>query len=265
MVQILFAGCRFLLAGVLTILLGSLLSRKCLIPKRCSMGKIIKLSMVQTVLQYLFFYIGLAHTTGVKSSIINGFNVFMSIFVAAVFFRQEVINRRKLLGCVLGFAGVVLVNVAGSAGFDLQMKWSGEGALLLATVANAFSTVMIKIYSKDENPVVLSGYQFALGGLTMMGAAYLAGARITPAEAVFPAVGMLIYLGFVSAVAYSVWGILLKYNEVSVVTVFSFMMPIFGVILSALLLGETGSLGVASITALLLISVGIYIVNKGDV
>ena len=159
---------------------------------------------------------------------------------------------------------MVLVNVAGSAGFDLQMKWSGEGALLLATVANAFSTVMIKIYSKDENPVVLSGYQFALGGLTMMGAAYLAGARITPAEAVFPAVGMLIYLGFVSAVAYSVWGILLKYNEVSVVTVFSFMTPIFGVILSALLLGETGSLGVASITALLLISVGIYIVNKGD-
>lgn len=265
MKQILFAGCRFLLAGALTILLGSLLGRKCLMPKKCSAGKILKLSMVQTVLQYLFFYVGLAHTTGVKSSIINGFNVFMSIFVAAVFFCQEKITRRKLLGCMLGFAGVVLVNVAGSGGFDLQMKWSGEGALLLATVANAFSTVMIKNYSKDENPVVLSGYQFAMGGLIMIVAAYLAGARIAPAEEMLPAIGMLVYLGFVSAVAYSLWGILLKYNEVSVVTVFSFMTPIFGVILSAILLGETGSLGIPSMAALGLISLGIYIVNKGDV
>lgn len=61
--------------------------------------------------------VGLAHTTGVKSSIINGMNVFMSIFVAAVCFRQEKITRRKLLGCLLGFAGVVLVNVAGGGGF----------------------------------------------------------------------------------------------------------------------------------------------------
>ena len=264
MVQILFAGCRFFLAGVLTVLLGSMLSRKWLFPKKSSAGKIIKLAMVQTVIQYFFFYVGLAHTTGVKSSIINGFNVFMSIFVAAVFFRQEKITRRKLIGCMLGFAGVVLVNVVGSAGFDLQMKWSGEGALLLATVANAFSTVMIKIYSEDENPVVLSGYQFTMGGLIMIVAAYLTGARIAPAEAYLPAMGVLVYLGFVSAVAYSVWGILLKYNEVSVVTVFSFMTPIFGVILSAILLGETSSLGMTSITALLLISVGIYVVNKGE-
>lgn len=263
MVQILFAGCRFFLAGVLTILLGSILSRKCLIPQRRSAGKIIKLAMVQTVSQYVFFYIGLAHTTGVKSSIINGFNVFMSIFVAAVFFRQEKITRRKLLGCLLGFAGVVLVNVSGGSGFDMSMCLSGEGVLLLATVANAFSTVMIKIYSEEENPVVLSGYQFMFGGFIMAAAAYLTGARLAaPAQTLPAGVGMLVYLGFVSAVAYSVWGILLKYNEVSVVSVFSFMTPIFGVVLSALLLKERSALGVASITALLLICGGIYIVNK---
>lgn len=265
MVQILFAGCRFFLAGVLTILLGSMLNRKWLIPQKRGYVKILKLAMVQTVLQYVFFYVGLAHTTGVKSSIINGFNVFMSIFVAAVFFRQEKITRRKLLGCLLGFAGVVLVNLTGGGGFDLQLSLNGEGALLCASAANAFSTVMIKIYSKEENPVVLSGYQFLTGGLLMASAAYLSGARITPPpETLLPGIGMLLYLGFVSAVAYSLWGILLKYNEVSVVSVFSFMTPIFGVVLSALLLKESGALGAASITALFLISGGIYIVNKGE-
>lgn len=58
--QILFAGYRFTLAGILTILIGSALNRKFLIPKRGSGMKILKLSMLQTVLQYFFFYVGLA-------------------------------------------------------------------------------------------------------------------------------------------------------------------------------------------------------------
>ena len=87
--QILFAGCRFTLAGILTILIGSVLNQKILIPKKESWGKILKLCMLQTVIQYLFFYIGLANTSGVKASIITGTNVFLAIFVACFLFHQE--------------------------------------------------------------------------------------------------------------------------------------------------------------------------------
>ena len=77
--------------------------------------------------------------------------------------------------------------------------------------------------------------------------------------------GMLVYLAVVSAVAYSLWGILLKYNPVSKVAVFGFMNPVFGVILSALLLGEGAqAAGVKSLIALLLVSIGIYVVNKKE-
>ena len=76
------------------------------------------------------------------------------------------------------------------------------------------------------------------------------------------AVGMLLWLALVSAVAYSLWGILLKYNPVSRVAVFGFMNPVFGVLLSALLLGETGMLGWSCVMALVLVCVGIYIVNR---
>ena len=76
---------------------------------------------------------------------------------------------------------------------------------------------------------------------------------------------MLIYLACISAVAYSLWGVLLKYNPVSKVAVFGFMNPVFGVILSAWWLNETGNdLGVKALIALILVCIGIYIVNRKD-
>ena len=82
--QILFAGYRFTLAGILTVLIGSVLNKGFLIPKKESLEKIFKLSMLQTVLQYFFFYVGLANTTGVKASIIEGVNVFVAVLVASL-------------------------------------------------------------------------------------------------------------------------------------------------------------------------------------
>lgn len=258
--QILFAGYRFALAGILTILIGSLLNRKFLIPKRAAMPKILKLSMLQTVLQYLFFYIGLANTTGVKASIIEGMNVFIAIFVACLIFRQEKLTSQKLLGCVVGFVGVVLVNLNGM-GFDLTMKFMGEGFILISTIAYAFSSVCLKRYSKTENPVMLSGYQFLLGGIILTAAGLLAGGKVSGFTVASGA--MLFYMACISAVAYSLWGILLKYNPVSKVAVFGFMNPVFGVILSAALLREGGqAAGMKNIVALIFVSAGIYITAK---
>lgn len=257
--QILFAGCRFSLAGVLAILLGSAAGKKILIPKRTSWGKVLILCMMQTVLQYLFFYIGLARTTGVKASIIEGVNVFCAILVASLLFHQETLNGRKIIGSIIGFAGVVLVNLTGG-GLDLGFTFLGEGFIFLSAVAYAFSSACMKIFSKDENPVALSGWQFLIGGLIMVLCGFAAGGRLT----VWTGKGaaLLLYMAMISAVAYSLWGILLKYNPVSKVAVFGFMNPVCGVILSAVLLGETDSLSVMSVAALVLVCMGIYIVNR---
>ncbi len=257
--QILFAGCRFALAGVLTVLMGSILSRQWLFPKKQSFSLVVKLSIFQTILQYLLFYIGLAHTTGVKSSIIIGTNVFVSIVVASLLFHQEKMTMAKTIGCLIGFAGIVIVNWNGS-GIDMSMSFAGEGCVFLSTVAYACSAVLIKDYSKKENPVTLSGYQFFFGGIVMAICGLAAGGRLTVITA--KGIAMLFYLGFLSAVAYTLWGILLKYNPVSKVAVFGFMNPIFGVILSAWLLGEHDqAFGWKTVIALLLVCAGIFIVN----
>ena len=89
MSQILFAGIRFFLAGILAIIFGSLLQKKVLFPKKDSWGMVFKLSIFQTVLQYFFFYMGLAHSSGVKSSIINGMSTFFAILMASLVRKQK--------------------------------------------------------------------------------------------------------------------------------------------------------------------------------
>ncbi|MBQ2533679.1 MAG: EamA family transporter, partial [Lachnospiraceae bacterium] len=73
---------------------------------------------------------------------------------------------------------------------------------------------------------------------------------------------LILYLALVSSVAYSIWGVLLKYNPVSSVAIYGFTTPIFGAMLSALLLGEWSSVTIRHVIALALVSIGIYIVNR---
>ena len=72
----------------------------------------------------------------------------------------------------------------------------------------------------------------------------------------------LIYLAFLSAVAYSIWGILMKHNPVSRVSVYGFLSPIFGVISSIILLNEGAGFGMIHLIALILVCVGIVVVNR---
>jgi len=255
--QILFAGCRFFLAGILVILFGSLTSGKFLRPIGAEWKHAAVISLFQTILQYILFYIGLAHTAGTKASIIIGSNVFIAILTASLIFRQEKLTRQKIAGCLIGFVGVVLINLAPGE-MSLAVSFGGEGLVLLSTVAYAFSSVIMKKYAKKDNPVMLSGYQFFIGGIVMMAAGYLMGGRISAVSG--KAMLILLYLSFASAAAYTIWSQLLKYNPVSKVAVFGFMNPVFGVSLSAILLHENNQIPLwQGIAALICITVGIII------
>ncbi len=259
--QILFAGIRFTIAGILSVIFGSITKRKILIPRKTDLMSVCILSLFQTILQYFFFYIGLANTSGVKSSVIIGANVFVVIFVSALIFRTEKITAKKIIGSIVGFAGIILINLTGLT--DGSMKFTGEGFIFLSTVAYAVSSGLMKNYSKKHDTVLLSGYQFVFGGIVMTAAGYLMGGVIRPSGT--SAVLMLLYLAFVSAAAYSLWSTLLKYNDVSKVAIFGFMNPMFGFLLSAILLNERSeAFGIKGIIAIILVCTGIFIVNKKE-
>ena len=254
---ILFAGIRFFLAGVLSVIVFSLIERKPLLPEKGSAKGICVLSLFQTVLQYVFFYLGLAFTTGARASVISSVSVFFALLLSAFVFRYEKLKFNKILGCVIGFVGVIVISLdafKGSAGFK------GEAFILLSSLAYAFSSNFMKKYSRDYSPAMLSGWQFILGGAVMSALAFALGGRINAPSA--KGVLLLLYLGFLSAAAYSLWSILLKYNEVSSVAVCSFMTPVFGYFLSAIFIKDEKSFSLLSLLSLVLVVIGMITVNK---
>ena len=259
--RLLLAGNRFVIAGFMTIIFGSLIARKALIPKKESLKSIAVLAAFQTVGQYYFFFMSLAHTSGVRGSIINASGNFLAIIFAAFVFKFEKINLQKAIGCIIGFLGVIFIFGGPSAlSTGSAISLQGEGAMLMAALFYALSGCCIKIFAKKENPVVLSGYQFLLGGIVLSVIGLFMGGHLEFASAA--CFINLIYMGFISAGAYTLWGVLLKHNPVSRVSVLGFFNPLFGVILSALFLGENKeAFSISGLLALILVIIGIIVVN----
>lgn len=254
---ILFAGVRFTFAGIITILIYSIAGKKFLYPKKENIKRVATVSCFQTIIQYFFFYIGLANTSGVKGTVLSGSNAFFALLAASLIFKQEKLTLKKVAACILGFAGIIVINLNG---LDFTMNFTGDCFVLFSSMAYAVSSVLMKKYSKYEDPVIISGYQFFAGGLVMaaVGAAFGGRIEITGVTAF----AVLTYLSFLSAVAYALWGVLLKHNPVSKVTIYSFCIPVFGVLLSNLMLTEKTNVSpVSLIITLVLICMGIIILN----
>ena len=258
--QLVFAGIRFAIAGIMVIIVSSVMNRKFLFPKKKSIGKVLIIALFQTVIQYFFYYIGLARTSGVKASVIIGMSVFITLVLSAVIFKLEDLTSKKVIGCLIGFIGIMIINMNGFS-YDFSFSLMGEGFILISTVASAFSSVIMKKFSKDENPMMLSGWQFFIGGIILSTVGFSMGGRI-----VFSGISayiLMFYLAFISAAAYTLWSILLKHNPVSEISVYGFTKQIFGVLLSALFLGETAeAMSINSILSLILVCTGIFIVNS---
>ena len=254
---ILFAGIRFAAAGFITVALYSIARRKVLYPKRENFGKVAIIAAFQTVIQYFFFYVGLANTSGAKGTIISGSSSFFAIFISSLIFKQEKLTLKKVVACVVGFAGIIAVNLNG---LDFSMNFTGDAFVLFSAMSLAFSSVLIKIFSKSEDPVVISGYQFMLGGTVMIVVGLLAGGKIDYFNLTGAAI--LVYLSFLSAIAYALWGMLLKFNPVSKVTIFSFMTPVFGVLLTKVMLPEESTVKLVNLLiSLVLVCLGVFMLN----
>ena len=139
----------------------------------------------------------------------------------------------------------------------------GDGAVLLAALANGFSISLFKRYAEGEDTLTLCGYQFIVGG----GLLLLTGLCFGGTLPHFTGQSLLLlgYMVLLSAVAQTIWSALTRYNPVGRVAVYGFLNPVFGVLLSALLLREgQQAFTPYSLAALVLVCVGIFVVNRSD-
>lgn len=259
--KLVFAGWRFLLAGLLLLVYAVASGKRIDGFSGRTLGQFAVLGLLQTTLQYVFFYIGLAHTTGVKSSIMNATGTFFSVLLAHFVYHNDRLSGSKALGCAIGFVGVMVVNFG--AGLDglLQIDFTllGEGFVVIAAAVLAAASIYGKRISRGIDPIVMTGWQLVVGGAALLIGGYGAGGELhgfTPAST-----ALLAYLVVLSSLAISIWSLLLKYNRVSMVTAFNFMVPVFGAVLSALFLNES-ILEWRNGAALLLVCGGIWLVTK---
>ncbi|KML68070.1 multidrug DMT transporter [Pectobacterium peruviense] len=256
--KLVFAGYRFTFAGLLLLALAVLSGRSIGRFQRGQLAQLTILGTFQTSLQYVFFYIGLAYTTGVKGSIMNATSTFFSVLLAHYLYQNDKLNINKIMGCILGFAGVMAVNI-NSNGMNSSFTLLGDGFVVIAAFILSASTIYGKRISQTMDPTVMTGYQLAIGGIILTISGYCTGGSLILPD--WKAVLMLGYLILLSSVAFSLWSQLLKYNRVGMVAPFNFLIPVSGTLLSALFLNES-ILEWKYFFALILVCSGIWLVNR---
>ena len=256
--KMLFAGYRFVFAGLVLLLLAILTRRNVFVLNVRNFLSTSLLGLTQTSLQYVFFYIGLAYTTGVKSSIMNATGTFFSVLLAHFIYRYDRLNLNKVAGCLIGFAGVMAVNFSPDL-LDFNFSLLGEGFVVIAAFILSAATIYGKRLSQKMDSVVLTGYQLSIGGLALVLAGYGTGGVLTGFT--LQSTALMAYMVLLSSASFALWTVLLKYNRVGLVTVFNFLIPVFGAVLSAIFLGES-IMEWKNVLALFLVCGGIWLVTR---
>lgn len=259
-----FAGQRFMLAGLL---LTPLWWRKVKPGElRRHLPLILKISFYQTFLLYGLFYIGITMVSGAQAAIIIGAAPLITAVLAHYSMDNEPMTASKLLSLVLGVSGVALISIS-------RQPWSspeelrafiGIVLLLLSTVASGFGNVLVARDKGCLDPVMLNSIQIFIGGFFLL----LVSLPVEgmPHFALPPTYyWALIWLAVLSAVAFSLWFVLLNDPVVSVsrLNLWKFIIPVCGAFLSwTLLPGEHPSL--TSVLGMFMVAVAIIAYNIAD-
>lgn len=255
--KLFFAGVRFLLAGLAVIALTVILGRRPIVPERSQWSGIVALSAAQTIMQYFFFYLGLGNTSGVRGSVLSATSTFFSVILAHFVFSDDRLTPRKVVGCLAGFGGVLVILGGGLAVGGVRL--TGEGFVLISALGQGLGALVSRKITPGRDPMQITGWQLAFGGCVLLAVGLLGGgARYLSVTG--PGLALLAYLAALTSVSFSVWTVLLKHHPVGKVMIYMFLIPVFGAVLSGIMLGES-IFTARNFAALVLVSVGIAVVN----
>lgn len=221
--MLVFAGVRFFSAGVVVYIALTIMRKKFFVPKQRELVKMASLGIMQTALQYIFLYVALVFVTGTKSSIYTSFSAFLGVLLAPLFFKGDKITAKKLIGCCIGFCGIVLINIGGG-NFIGEFSFIGDSFLFLSNLCGALGNIFAKKISKDSDPVFVSAAQLTIGGglLIIIGMLFSGGIAFTSLDCFI----VMAYLSLISSVSFAIWTVLLKHNDVSIISTFTLMIPV---------------------------------------
>ena len=261
--KMLFAGLRFGLAGIIILLIaattGRSFSYKNTAPKGSFSNALFLLlfALMNTTLHYACFYIGLSYSQGARAAILNSMSVFTLVILACIFFKSDKMTYRKMLGCVVGFAGILTLNMGNqeSGAFTLL----GDGLIILNALCGAFAGLLTRGVNKRIDVFVGTGYSLAVGGFLLIIPSLLMGATLS--HITLWGVCILALLVGISTIGFALYNKLLTCNPIGKVAIWNSLIPVVGALTSCICLHET--FYAKYIWAAGLATMGIYIINKG--
>lgn len=156
----------------------------------------------------------------------------------AYFVLGERLGKPCRAGLSLGFAGIILVALPGFYNGNINNNALGIGYILLGVIGVAVGNVLLKRLAGQVDVLMAVGWQFLLGSIPLFLAAQ---AFETPVEiARSPSfVMVLLALGLLgTAVAFVGWFSLLGRAELNRLNTFTFLTPLFALMIAAALWGE---------------------------
>lgn len=255
--KMLFAGIRFAAAGLIVLSVAHSNGRSFKPGKVADWRFILAFALMNTTLHYFFFYVGMSHSEGSRAAILNSLSTFLVVLLACACFKSDRLTTQKILGCVVGFSGILALNLGGAE--SSQFTWLGDGMIILNAICGACSNLMTRGLSRRIDVFVGTGFSLTIGGLLLIIPGLAFGGTL-PHVNILGCVCLVLLIA-ISAIGFALYNKLLSCNPVGKVAIYNSLIPIVGAVTSCLCLGETFHLKYALAGGLA--ALGIYIINKG--
>lgn len=255
----LFAGVRFLFAGIIIICFCMFRKKNTDLKRKTDISWLVLLAIVNTTLHYMFAYIGLGNNPSGRSTILDSMGGFFLIFLSVIFFEDDRLSTRKVIGCIMGLSGIILININPGGNSFENITFSGDGMILLNALCAGFGGVITRVVSRKMNMISATGYSMAIGGAFLIAIGCGVGTtsrwKIT-GEGII----VLFALVMISAVCFAIYNELLSVHPISEIAIYNALIPVLGVFFAALVLNE--ELKWQYFAAVLLVAAGICIESK---
>lgn len=254
--KMLFAGIRFCLSGLIVLAIAGSKKRDFKVRRPIDWWYILLFCMMNTTLHYAFFYFGLSHSEGSRAAILNSLSVFSVVIFACIFFKSDRMTVKKIIGCMVGFAGILSLNLGGAE--SGKFTWLGDGMIILNALCGASASLLTRGLGKRVDVFVGTGYSLAIGGALLIIPGLMMGGELP--QITLLGITYLLLLIAISTLGFTLYNKLLTCNPVGKVAIYNSLIPVVGAVTSCLCLDET--FYIKYMIAGALAAGGIYIINK---
>jgi len=199
----------------------------------------------------IFQNIGMKYTTASVSSIIQSSGPVFTIALAVIFLGES-LNIRKVSGAFIALTGTVMLVTGGKFCFS-GTTFYGNLLLLLSAVSYAVAGVITKKGLEKISPFTLLGFGIMIGFI-ILSVASMFTENVAVAAAIPPLIWIIILLLalFPSFIAAWLWYKVLINTELSKLSVFVYLMPVFAVLFSYIMIQEVVDVYTVFFAALIL-------------